>query len=84
MNRPLPRASWAASSSSDVLELAGARLREIRAILQAIDEGELLSDLPASAASRLRHQTAVSMLAIADRELMAAIIELDQAPGLGA
>jgi hypothetical protein len=58
-----------------LLEQASGRLREIRALLVAIDIAELLADLPASAAARLNHQTGVSILAVMDRELQTLIEE---------
>jgi hypothetical protein len=59
-----------------LLEHASGRLREIRALLVAIDVADLLGDLPARAAARLNHQAGVSILAVMDRELQSLIEEL--------
>lgn len=44
-------------------------LTESLALLQAIDLGELLGAVPAGAADRRRHETAVGLLSIQDRLL---------------
>lgn len=44
-------------------------LTESLALLQAIDLGELLGAVPAAAADRRRHETAVGLLSIQDRLL---------------
>jgi hypothetical protein len=55
----------------EVLEDAPARLREALAILEAIEAGELLSELPPGQDAARRHQRAVSLLAILRRDLEA-------------
>lgn len=59
-----------------VIEVALGRLAEIGAVLTAIDQGELLCDLPAGPAARARHATGACLLAILQRELAALIHEL--------
>ncbi|MBU6296796.1 MAG: hypothetical protein KGJ79_08845 [Alphaproteobacteria bacterium] len=54
-------------------------IREALAIIDAINAGELLAALPASASERHRHQTAVSLLSIVERTLRDA---LDAAPAI--
>ncbi|MGC9953053.1 MAG: hypothetical protein ABSD21_02090 [Rhizomicrobium sp.] len=51
-------------------------LREALAIIDAINAGELLAALPASANDCHRHQTAVSLLALLERALRAALTEV--------
>jgi hypothetical protein len=46
-----------------------ARLEDILALLHAIDAGELLAALPECEVARSHHQAALSLLAIAEREL---------------
>ena len=53
---------------SFVAEQTSTRLAEILALLAAIDAGELLAETPPSAHGRERHQVAVSLLALAERE----------------
>lgn len=53
----------------DLVEDALGRLREAIAILDAIEEGGMLGELPAKATARRNHQRAVSLLAILRREL---------------
>lgn len=54
-----------------------ARLAEIGAVLTAIDQGELLCDLPAGPEARARHQAGACLLAILQRELAGLIAELE-------
>jgi hypothetical protein len=63
-------------------EATRGRLREIDAILTAIDQGELLAELPAGPGSRARHQAAVSLLAVMQRELRSLILDLDGEAGV--
>lgn len=65
--------------SAELLESARARLREAYALLQAIDDGGLLSELPTPPAARQAHQCAVSMLAVLRRELEGIVTDLDAA-----
>jgi hypothetical protein len=51
-------------------------LREALAIIDAINAGELLAALPASADDRHRHQTAVSLLGLLERTLRNALTEV--------
>jgi hypothetical protein len=68
---------WAdALDLSHTVESALARLCEISAVLTAIDQGELLCDLPAGPAARARHATGACLLAILRRELSALIAEI--------
>lgn len=46
-----------------------AGLRTAAAILEAIDEGELLSTLPSPSEARSRHQTAVTLLSLQQKLL---------------
>jgi predicted component of type VI protein secretion system len=54
----------------DLIEDAVARLLEAIAVLDVIDEGEMLSELPHEAGARRKHQGAVSLLAVLKRELI--------------
>lgn len=54
------------------------RLRELEAVLLAIDEGELLSSLPAAPGAAARHQTAVSLLALLRRDLRELIDDMER------
>lgn len=67
------------SDPGGLLEGATMRLREAVSILDAIDEADLLGELPANRAARRAHQSAVSMLAVLQRELAAVADELDAA-----
>jgi len=53
----------------DVVEDAVARLCEALAVLETIDSGGMLSELPADSAARADHQRAVSLLAVLRRDL---------------
>ena len=53
----------------DLIEDAVGRLLEAIAVLDVIEEGEMLSELPHDATARRRHQGAVSLLAVLKREL---------------
>jgi len=46
------------------------RLMESIAMLDVIEEGEMLSELPHDAGARRKHQGAVSLLAVLKRELI--------------
>lgn len=63
------------SPAADLLEVAAGRVREARAVLAAIEAGELLAAVPATPRDRAAHAAAVSLLAILEREL-AALAEL--------
>ena len=65
------------------LEEVSGRLLELRAILYAVDVGELLGELPAGPAARRSHQAAASLLAIMDRELLAVVEQLGAAMAPG-
>jgi hypothetical protein len=67
------------TASGDVMEAAICRLQEAIALLDAIDEGELLAQLPPDNEAALRHQCAVSLLAVLRRELNVLAIELQSA-----
>jgi hypothetical protein len=67
------------TAGGDLAESALARLSEALAILEAIDRGELLGELPAAAEAAERHQCAVSLLAVLRRELEALACELQSA-----
>lgn len=60
------------------MERLAGRLREILAILRAIEVGELLSELPAEATARESHSVGLSLLEVMSRELAALIAELDE------
>ena len=62
----------------NVVEATTTRLREAVAVLEAIDEGHLLAELPPGPAGR-RHQCAVSLLAVLERELRAIIAAQEEA-----
>lgn len=57
------------------------RLSEISAVLTAIDQGELLCDLPAGPEARARHAAGACLLAILQRDLAALIGELENRLG---
>jgi hypothetical protein len=67
------------SAHSEVLEAAAGRLREALSILDAVDRGALLAELPRAAEAAARHQCAVSLLAVLRRELAALAGELESA-----
>ena len=54
----------------DLIEDAVGRVIEAIAVLDVIEEGEMLSELPADLAARRKHQGAVSLLAVLKRELI--------------
>lgn len=74
MTKATARTQSPASSARD--ERAIGRLREMEALLLAIEDGELLAATPISAAARDRHEAAVALLAILRRELRATLDEL--------
>ena len=53
----------------DLIEDAVGRLLEAIAMLDVIEAGDMLSDLPTEAGARRKHQGAVSLLAVLKREL---------------
>ena len=63
--------SWMIPESS----VSAKRIREALAIVDAINEAELLAALPAAAIDRHRHQTAESLLGILEKTLRSALIE---------
>ena len=63
--------SWAIPESC----ITARRIREALAIVDAINAGELLAALPASAPDCHRHQTAVSLLGILEKSLREALVE---------
>jgi hypothetical protein len=75
-----PFTNWSSPTpAGDLIEDAAARLREAIAILDAIDAGELLCELPDGAEAGRRHQSAVSLLAVLHRDLSALACELESA-----
>lgn len=62
---------------SVVVERLVGRLAEISAVLTAIDQGELLCDLPAGPEARTRHAAGACLLAILQRELASLTAELE-------
>lgn len=65
--------------AAQMVEAAHGRIREVLDVLESIEGGELLSELPSHPAGRRRHQCAVSMLAVVKRELTAVMEDLDVA-----
>lgn len=63
----------------DALEATCGRLRELRAVLQAINSAELLSELPTGVTVRERHQVGVSLLSLMSRDLDALIMDVEEA-----
>ncbi len=63
----------------EAVEEAVARLHEALAILEAIDAGELLAELPGDRVAARRHQCAVSLLTVLRRELEGIAGDLDAA-----
>ena len=53
------------------------RLAEIGAVLAAIDQGELLSDLPAAADARTRHAAGAGLLSVLQRQISELIADLE-------
>jgi hypothetical protein len=70
---------WARDLQADqpLTETLLGRLAEIGAVLTAIDQGELLCDLPAEPEARARHRAGACLLAILQRELTALIGEIE-------
>lgn len=62
-----------------MVEDAIARLQEALAVLQVIEDGDLLGELPADRSARRNHQSAVSMLAVLRRDLTGVAEELEAA-----
>ncbi len=54
----------------DLIEDAVGRLLEAIAVLDVIEEGEMLCELPHDVCARRKHQGAVSLLAVLKRELI--------------
>lgn len=65
--------------SPDVVEEAVGRLCEAIAILEAIESGGMLAELPADSIARRAHQQAVSLLAVLRRDLVTLRHELQAA-----
>ncbi|WP_421934777.1 hypothetical protein [Phenylobacterium sp.] len=53
------------------------RLRNIAAVITAIQAGELLSALPECAVARDHHKTGITLLALAESEILSICAELD-------
>jgi hypothetical protein len=68
-----------AAFSNDLIEEAAARLREALALLELIESGDLLGELPADRDAREGHQRAVSVLAVLKRDL----VDLERRLGAG-
>lgn len=66
-------------TAEDIAERTRQRARELLAILDAIDAGELLCERPQTAAARLRHQMGISLLSVMRRDLVALCEELSSA-----
>jgi hypothetical protein len=66
-----------APSPRDTVEEAVSRLRETIAILEAIEQADLLAELPADPEAAERHQCAVSLLTVLKRDLAALAGELE-------
>jgi hypothetical protein len=65
--------------ATDVVEEAVVRLHEALALLEAVEGGELLSELPIGEDAARRHQRAVSLLAVLKRELVGLAHQLEAA-----
>jgi hypothetical protein len=68
--------------AADLIEDAAGRLHEAISLLDAIEEGSLLAELPRDAEAARRHQCAVSLLAILRRELDGVVEDLLSASGV--
>lgn len=68
MNKPV---DWISHSqkAADAVEIAWTRIRDVRALLLAINDAELLSDIPSDASARARHAAGICLLSILEREL---------------
>jgi hypothetical protein len=58
------------SFSNDLIEEAAGRVKEAVALLELIESGDLLCELPADRDAREAHQRAVSVLAVLKRDLL--------------
>jgi hypothetical protein len=67
------------TAGRDALEAAAVRLNEAMSILDAVEHGELLAELPRGAEAAAKHQCAVSLLAVLRRELQLLACELESA-----
>lgn len=76
MNAETPTAL---ASTTVLTEQAVGRLCEALSLLEAIDAGGFLDELPNAAESARNHQCAVSLLAILRRELRGLVCELQSA-----
>jgi hypothetical protein len=63
----------------DIVEDAVSRLCEAIAVLDAIESGGMLGELPAEVMARAEHQRAVSLLAMLRRDLIGLRRELEAA-----
>jgi hypothetical protein len=63
--------------SADAFEVVSGRLREVQALLRAIDAGELLGTVPATPGARELHLVGVCLLSLMSREIENAICFLD-------
>lgn len=68
-----------ASFSLDLVEDAASRLREAIALLEMIEDGDMLCELPANPDGKARHQRAVSVLSVLKRDL----VDLERRLGAG-
>lgn len=66
-------------AADDALEVALGRLAEARALVQTIQDHDLLAELPAREAARADHQRAVSLIAVLHRELQGLSADLEAA-----
>ena len=60
----------------DIVEDAVGRLHEAIAVLEAIEQGDMLAELPQDPYARDGHQRAVSLLAVLRRELIGLLRDL--------
>lgn len=67
------------TAGRDALEAAAVRLNEAISILDALERGDLLAELPRGAEAAANHQCAVSLLAVLRRELQTLACELESA-----
>jgi hypothetical protein len=67
------------SFNNDVIEEAIGRLREALAILDQVQDSDLLGELPAAEEARARHKRGVCLLAVLKRDLVSLSEELEAA-----
>lgn len=76
MNKMIDWSDIATDPKGELTERLWGRLAEIHAVLTAIGEGELLSEVPPAPDARVRHAAAIGLLALMERDLRGLMTEL--------